>query len=149
MSLARTAFFIPESKPIDDLLDDFKLRKTSIAIVVDEWGGTSGLVTVEDVVEEVMGEFVDPYDNEKAQILNVSTNIYLIDASINIYDVEEEFEIKFPDDRDYDTLGGFIFDELNEIPNGGEVVSYLGYKLTVEKIDGNRIDKIRLEKKIE
>ena len=149
MSLARTAFFIPESKPIDDLLDDFKLRKTSIAIVVDEWGGTSGLVTVEDVVEEVMGEFVDPYDNEKAQILNVSTNIYLIDASINIYDVEEEFEIKFPEDRDYDTLGGFIFDELNEIPNGGEVVSYLGYKLTVEKIDGNRIDKIRLEKKIE
>jgi len=149
MSLARPAFFIPESKPIDDLLDDFKLRKTSIAIVVDEWGGTSGLVTVEDVVEEVMGEFVDPYDDEKSPIQNITDNVYLIDASINIYDVEEEFEIKFPEDRDYDTLGGFIFDELNEIPVGGEVVAYSGYNLLVEKIDGNRIDKIRLEKIVE
>ena len=149
MSLARPAFFIPESKPIDDLLDDFKLRKTSIAIVVDEWGGTSGLVTVEDVVEEVMGEFVDPYDDEKSPIQNINDDVYLIDASINIYDVEEEFEIKFPEDRDYDTLGGFIFDELNEIPVGGEVVAYSGYNLLVEKIDGNRIDKIRLEKIVE
>jgi len=63
--------------------------------------------------------------------------------------VEEEFEIKFPEDRDYDTLGGFIFDELNEIPVGGEVVAYSGYNLLVEKIDGNRIDKIRLEKIVE
>jgi len=149
ISLARPTFFIPESKPIDDLLDDFKLRKTSIAVVVDEWGGTSGLVTVEDVVEEVMGEFIDPYDDEKSPIQSIGNNIHLISASINIYDVEEEFEIKFPEDRDYDTLGGFIFDRLNDIPKGGESVIYSGFKFLVEKIIGNRIDKIRLEKIIE
>ena len=130
-------------------MQEFKIKKTNIAVVVDEWGGTSGLVTVEDVVEEVMGEFVDPYDDEKSPIQNVSNNVFLVDASINIYDVEEEFEIKFPEDRDYDTLGGFIFDELNEIPKGGEVVEYSGYNLLVERIDGNRIDKIRLEKIVE
>ena len=96
-----------------------------------------------------MGEFIDPYDDEKSPIQSIGNNIHLISASINIYDVEEEFEIKFPEDRDYDTLGGFIFDRLNDIPKGGESVIYSGFKFLVEKIIGNRIDKIRLEKIIE
>ena len=146
MSLARTAFFIPESKPIDDLLDDFKLRKTSIAIVVDEWGGTSGLITLEDIVEEVLGEIQDPYDNDESLIFKQKDGSMIIDAKIAIYDLEEEIDIDFPEDREYDTLAGFILNAIGDIPKVNQEINYQKYKITVKSIDGNRIDKIHLIK---
>lgn len=144
-TLARQPFFVPETKPIDDLMEEFKLRKTSIAIVVDEWGGTEGLVTLEDVVEEVMGEIRDPYDQEESNVLKQSDGSFIVDGSITIYDLEEETDIEFPEDRDYDTLGGFILNILTDIPQTGEQVEFNDMVFTVQTVENNRIGKIKIQ----
>ena len=144
-NLARQPFFVPETKPIDDLMEEFKLRKTSIAIVVDEWGGTEGLVTLEDVVEEVMGEIRDPYDQEESNVLKQSDGSFIVDGSITIYDLEEETDIEFPEYRDYDTLGGFILDILTDIPQTGEQVEFNDMVFTVQTVENNRIGKIKIQ----
>ena len=144
-TLARQPFFVPETKPIDDLMEEFKLRKTSIAIVVDEWGGTEGLVTLEDVVEEVMGEIRDPYDQEESNVLKQLDGSFIVDGSITIYDLEEETDIEFPEDRDYDTLGGFILDILTDIPQTGEQVKFNNMIFTVQTVENNRIGKIKIQ----
>ena len=97
LKLSREPFFVPETKPIDDLLEDFRNRKTQIAIVVDEWGGTAGLVTVEDIVEEVLGQIQDPYDTDESLIFKQKDSSMIIDAKISIYDLQEEIEIDFPE----------------------------------------------------
>jgi len=145
LTLARQPFFVPETKPIDNLMEEFKSRKTSIAIVVDEWGGTEGLVTLEDVVEEVMGEIRDPYDQEESNVLKQSDGSFIVDGSITIYDLEEETDIEFPEERDYDTLGGFILDILTDIPKTGEKVEFNKMVFTVQTVDNNRIGKIKIQ----
>ena len=126
-------------------MEEFKLRKTSIAIVVDEWGGTEGLVTLEDVVEEVMGEIRDPYDQEESNVLKQSDGSFIVEGSITIYDLEEETDIEFPEDRDYDTLGGFILDILTDIPQTGEQVKFNDMVFTVQTVENNRIGKIKIQ----
>ena len=145
LRLTRDPYFIPETKPIDEVMQEFKLKKTSIAVVVDEWGGTSGILTLEDIVEEVMGELRDPFDKEEYEIIKNEDGSATVDGSINIYDIEEYFEIEFPDDRDYDTLAGFILDDIGDIPNQGEKVTLNSYLFTVIKVESNRIDKIKVE----
>ncbi len=144
--IAREPFFVPKTKPIDELLEEFKRRKTSIAIVVDEWGGTEGLVTLEDVVEEVIGEIRDPYDNEEADVLKQPDGSLIVDGSITIYDLEEETDIEFPEERDYDTLAGFILETLTEIPVAGEHVEFENIVFTVQTIRNNRIGKVQIQK---
>ena len=144
--ISREPFFVPETKPIDKLLAEFKKRKTSIAIVVDEWGGTEGLVTLEDVVEEVIGEIRDPYDNEEEDVLKQLDGSFIVDGSITIYDLEEETDIKFPEERDYDTLAGFILETLTEIPTVGEHVEYEDIVFTVQTVQNNRIGKVQIQK---
>ena len=120
--------------------------RMSIAIVVDEWGGTSGMITLEDIVEEVIGEIRDPYDIEIEPIVKLKDNNYIIDGKIAIYDLEDEFDIKFPEEREYDTLAGFILDELEDIPRSGESVSFHNIRFIVREIDGNRILKVEMIK---
>jgi len=148
LTLAREPFFVPENKPIDELLGEFKSRKTSIAIIVDEWGGTEGLVTLEDVVEEVIGEIRDPYDKDEADILKQIDGSYIVEGSTTIYDLEEETDIKFPEERDYDTLAGFILETLTEIPVSGENVEFQDMVFTVQTVINNRIGKVRIQKDI-
>ena len=143
-SISREPFFVPESKLIDDLMKDFRIKKTNVAIVVDEWGGTSGLITLEDIVEEVLGEIRDPYDKEESHILLQGDNTYIVDAKISIYDYEEEFELEFPEDREYDTLGGFIFDAIGDIPKVNQQAKYKNHCFIVKNLDGNRISKIHV-----
>ena len=145
-TLTREPFFIPETKPIDDLMEEFKFRKTSIAIVVDEWGGTEGLVTLEDVVEEVVGEIRDPYDQEESDVLKQPDGSFIVDGSITIYDLEEETDIEFPEERDYDTLAGFILDTLTDIPKTGEHVDFQNRVFTVQTVENNRIGKVKIHK---
>ncbi len=150
-SIARAPFFVPENKPIDELLNDFKNKKTSIAIIVDEWGGTEGLITLEDIVEEVLGEIRDPFDNEQNLINKISDGTYMVDAKISIYDLQEAIDITFPDDRDYDTLGGFILNQLQEIPQKNDMVEFNTNIFKVITITKNRIGQvqvIRNEKKV-
>ena len=146
-SISRDAYFVPEQKPIDDLLNDFKDKKISLAIVVDEWGGTSGLVTLEDIVEEVMGEIRDPFDIEKTPVELQTDGEYIVDGKISIYDLEEEIEgMEFPEDRDYDTLGGLILDFLEDIPQKDQIIKYGSWTIQVLDLSGNRITKVKITK---
>ena len=144
LKLAREPYFVPETKPIDELLEEFKQKKTNIAVVVDEWGGTSGIITLEDVVEEVMGELSDPFDSEEYKVIKQKDGSIIVDGSIKIYDLEENLEIDFPEDREYDTLAGLILDLKGDIPKKGQVVTFEKYSFKVIKIVSNRIDKIEI-----
>ena len=147
LSISRTPLFVPETKPINELLEDFKGKKTNIAIIVDEWGGTEGLITLEDLVEEVIGEIRDPFDKEEIPIIKQSKDVFIANASITIYDLQEETEIIFPDERDYDTLGGFILDSMTYIPKKGEYVNYKKWRFEVNSINNNRIEKVLIKKR--
>ena len=146
LSISRQPFFSPENKPIDELLNDFKTKKTNIAIIVDEWGGTEGLITLEDVVEEVLGEIRDPFDNEKNLINKIQVGKYIVDAKISIYDLEEAIEIYFPNERDYDTLGGFILNQLQSIPKTDDKIQYNSNTFIVKTVNNNRIGKVEITK---
>jgi putative hemolysin len=146
LKITREPYFIPETKPIDDLLKEFKTKKTNIAIAVDEWGGTSGIVTLEDIVEEVMGELRDPYDREEYEIITKKDGNIITDGSIKIYDLEEALDVEFPDKREYDTLAGYILDNLGDIPDKGAEVNFKKYKFKVVTLDTNRIDKVEIIK---
>ena len=144
LSISRSPYFVPENKFIDELLNDFKQKKTNIAIVVDEWGGTEGLITLEDIVEEVMGELSDPYDSEEYSFRKIKDNNFIVEGSIKIYVLEENIDVEFPDIREYDTLAGFILDKVGNIPKVGEVVDYENFSFKVIKIKKNRIDKVEI-----
>ena len=143
--ISRQPFFVPENKNIDDLLKDFKAKKTNVAIVVDEWGGTEGIISLEDIVEEVVGEIRDPYDQEETQVTKIDDDNFVAEGKISIYDLEEETDLEFPEDRDYDTLGGFIFTQYGNIPNIGQQIEYNSYLFTVKEMDGHRIEKVLIE----
>jgi len=146
VNLSREPLFVPETKPIDDLLMDFKNKKKNIAIAVDEWGGTSGLVTLEDVIEEVVGEVGDPYDHEEYSFRKISKGHYIVEGAIKIYDLEENINIYFPDIREYDTLAGYILDSIGDIPKEGEKVNYGEYIFKVIKLKKNRIDQVEIKR---
>lgn len=143
--ISRQPFFVPENKNIDALLKDFKTKKTNVAIVVDEWGGTEGIITLEDIVEEVLGEIRDPYDKEESQLSILEDGSIIVEGKISIYDLEEETKLEFPEDRDYDTLGGFIFTKFGNIPNIGQQIEYYSHLFTVKEMDGHRIEKVLIE----
>ncbi len=146
-SISREVYFVPEQKPIDDLLSDFRKQRKSLAIVVDEWGGTSGLVTLEDIVEEVMGEIRDPYDIEDSPVEIKNDGSYIVDGKISVYDLEEEIEgMKFPENRDYDTLAGLILDRLEDIPKINQSIEYDDWIVKVISLDGNRIKEVQINK---
>ncbi len=145
-SLMRKPFFVPETKQIDDLLKDFQERRENIAIVVDEFGGTGGLVTVEDIVEEVVGEIHDEFDEEARLLHSLGNGRWLVDAKTTINDLVDEIPIDFPDDREYDTLGGFMFEQFGDIPNVEDVTEYQNYSFRVKSLAENRILKIVLTK---
>ncbi|MFC1481249.1 hemolysin family protein [Candidatus Neomarinimicrobiota bacterium] len=142
--LSRQPFFIPESKGIASLLQDFKAKRTSIAIVVDEFGGTAGLVTLEDVVEEVLGELRDPYDLGEAEISSTGEDEFMVDAAVTLDDLTDWLNLSFPEERDYDTLGGFLFDQFDDIPEVGQKIMHDQRCYTVKVLDGNRISKVHI-----
>ncbi len=143
-SLCREAYFVPESKQIDSLLKDFQRRKVNIAIVVDEYGGTAGLVTVEDIVEEVVGDIRDEFDIETQMISLIGPNRWLVDAKISIHDFESQIPISFEEDREFDTLGGFFFFKFGDIPKVGTNVKLSDFRFQVRTMEGNRILKIEI-----
>lgn len=146
VSLARPALFIPESKPIDELLKDFQIEKQHMAIVVDEYGGTAGLITLEDVIEEIVGEIQDEYDSEKPLFNEISKNQFLVDAKIDLDVLNDELEIDLPVDKNYESLGGFIFNLIGSVPEKKQEITFGTYKFIIEKVDRNRILEVLLFK---
>ena len=142
--VAREAIFVPEAKRADDLLREFQKRKVHMAIVVDEFGGTSGLVTIEDVLEEIVGEIQDEYDVEEPLIEQKSDNEWIVDAMLRIEEVNEEVGIELVVDNGTETLGGFVFDRLGEVPELGDCVQTDHIRLEVVDIEGKRIKKVRI-----
>lgn len=145
-SLMRQPFFVPETKQIDDLLKDFQERRENIAIVVDEFGGTAGLVTVEDIVEEVVGEIIDEFDEESRLLHPLGSGRWLVEAKTTINDLTDEIPIEFPEDKEYDTLGGFLFEQFGDIPEVGSTTEYQGYSFKIKSLSENRILKVILTK---
>ncbi|MDZ7263439.1 MAG: hemolysin family protein [candidate division KSB1 bacterium] len=146
-ALVRPAFFVPETKPIDELLKDFQVEKQHMAIVVDEYGGTAGLITLEDVIEEIVGEIQDEYDIEEQPLYRrIDANHFLVDAKIDLDVLNEELDMNLPVDPSYETLGGFIFNLIGAVPAKKQQIDFDGYQFIIEKIDRNRILEVMIIK---
>lgn len=138
----RAPYFIPENKKISELLKEFRTSKTPIAIVVDEYGGTAGLVTIEDLLEEIVGEIMDEWDVEEEMIRQVDENCMVFDARVPVEDVNEALSVDLPDDE-FETIGGFVFGLFGKLPSVGETISYKDLDFTVEKADSHRIMEVK------
>jgi CBS domain containing-hemolysin-like protein len=137
---------VPETKSLLDLLGEFQLRKRHLAVVVDEFGSTAGVISVEDVLEQLVGELEDEFDVASTQPVAIDANTPLVfDGSINIRDLETQYELKLPQDEGFETLAGFLLSRLQKMPAGGEAFDYEGRRFVVEKIDGHRIATVRIE----
>lgn len=141
--ILRPAHFVPEFKRLDTLLKELQANKVQLAIVVDEYGGVAGLVTLEDLVEEIVGEIQDEYDHEEPEMTLEANGAYLFDARIPLDDVQELLNIPLPLEE-ADSLGGFIYNELGHIPTAGETLTYAGIAFEVAATDGRRIRKVRV-----
>jgi putative hemolysin len=143
--IIRRAYFVPENKKIDDLLDIFQRDKIQIAIAIDEYGGTAGLVTMEDVVEEIVGEIIDEYDKETKLYEIIDNNTLIADGIISIDKINELLNIKIPE-NDFETLGGFIYDLMGRVPNKNETIEYKNIQITIEQVVKNRIIRVIIKK---
>lgn len=146
--IIRKTYFVPESKRIDSLLREFKRRHLHIAMAIDEYGGISGIVTMEDIIEEIVGDIQDEFDNEREDITVLGTNTWLCDARVNLEDLNESLETDFPV-SDFDSLGGFAFDLFGKIPAKFEKASYKNYDFIIQDMEGHRINVIKIIKRID
>ncbi|WP_299977483.1 hemolysin family protein [Desulfobacula sp.] len=144
--IMKKPYFIPESQKLDSLLQDFKRKKNHIAVVVDEHGGISGIVTLEDVVEEIVGEIIDETDRLVHDIVKLKGNKWLVTGKIDIDDLNKEIEIEIPESNTYDTFSGFFLEQIGRIPKPGESITMDKWVATVKDMDGNRIKNFILKK---
>lgn len=139
----RKPYFVPESKRIDSLLAEFKRHHLHIALAIDEYGGISGIVTMEDIIEEIVGDIQDEFDKEREDIITVNENVWLCDARIDLDDLNETIEAEFPNE-DFDSLGGFVFDIFGKVPVKYEKASWNNYDFIVQDMEGHRINVIKV-----
>lgn len=145
----RQAYFVPETKPLRALLHEFQNQKLHIAVVLDEYGGTAGIVSLEDILEELVGEIADEYEKTPPEpIKKIDENTIELDARTYIDDVNDQFEINLPEDEDYDTVGGFVFSHLGYIPKTGKKFDYSNLTFTITSAETRRIKHIRIRKPV-
>lgn len=142
----RSAYFVPESMKIDSLLREMKQRRVHIAVAVDEYGGVSGIISMEDILEEIVGDIQDEFDNELEEIVPAGDGEWICDARINLEDLNKELNTAIPDE-DFDTLGGFVFDLFGKIPGRYEKTEWNGYEFVIQSVDGHKICQIKVIKK--
>ncbi|WP_432712344.1 hemolysin family protein [Pedobacter sp.] len=143
--IIRKPYFVPETKKINDLLSELQQKRIQIAIVIDEFGGTAGMVTLEDIVEEIVGEIQDEYDEEKPIVEKISENEFIINAYATVYDVNEHLPHDLPEDQDFDTVGGLVSQAFGKIPEVGDSEECYGYLFTILKKTEQNIETIKLE----
>jgi putative hemolysin len=143
--LARKAHFVPENKMIDELLQEMRREKVHLAVVVDEYGGTAGLVTLEDILEEIVGEIEDEYDKGEFPIQKMDEDNYKVAAKVSIHDLNEMLELDLPE-KEFETVGGLIYDLVGGVPEEGKIIEYKGLSFQVERVKGQRIVKVRIKK---
>jgi len=144
--ILREPYFVPENKPLNDLLKELKEKKNHLAVVTDEYGGTAGIVTIEDILEEIVGEIQDEHDNDLPLITKLDEDRFLVDARLEANRFEEAFGIKLPE-GDFESVGGFIIHMLGRIPEGGETYSFDDLDVTIQNADQRKISKIVVERK--
>ena len=145
--MLRDANVVPETKKADSLLEEFKKDRSHLAVVIDEYGAISGLVTIEDILEELVGEIEDEHDIDEEEIIKISQNIYTADAKVEIEDFTEFFNLNIdPLEIDAETLGGFIISELGVLPKKGDVVKIENLSIKVTHADDRKIDKVQITK---
>jgi CBS domain containing-hemolysin-like protein len=142
-SLLRKPFFVPHSKHIDELLRELRRRRVHIAVVVDEYGGVSGIVCMEDIIEEIIGDIQDEFDNEQEDVLKLGEDSYLCDARVNLEDLSEEIGVVLPVE-DFDTLGGFVFDLFGKIPVKYEKAVFNGHDFIIQDMEGHKINTVKI-----
>jgi gliding motility-associated protein GldE len=154
LNLLREPFFVPENMKLDDLLKDFQNKKTHLAVVVDEYGGTSGIITLEDVIEEIVGEITDEYDQDEHNFTRINDNVYEFDGKISlkdfykIMDLSEEEEDLFESKKgDAESLAGFFLEQSGHFPRKNQNIQINNFKLTATSLDGKRIKQIKVERK--
>ena len=148
-SLLRKPLYIPENKKLDDLLTEFKTKKIHMAIVVDEYGGTSGIITLEDVIEEIFGELSDEFDEEDNLFSKLDENTYVFDSKINLQDFYRAINLKDTSSFDevsseIETLGGLLIEKIKKIPRVGQIIYHDNYKFIIEIVDKKRIKQVKL-----
>jgi len=141
--IIRKPFFVPESKRIDGLLREFKRRHVHIAIAVDEYGGISGIVCIEDIIEEIVGDIQDEFDNEGEDIASIGDGLWLCDARVDMDDLAECLHTDLPSDE-FETLGGFVFDLFGKIPVRYEKVRWKNFDFIVQDMDGHKINTVKI-----
>ena len=145
--MLREANVVPETKKADSLLEEFKKDRSHLAVVIDEYGTISGLVTIEDILEELVGEIEDEHDIDEEEIIKISQNIYTADAKVEIEDFTEFFNLNIdPLEIDAETLGGFIISELGVLPKKGDVIKIENLSIKVTHADDRKIDKVQIKK---
>jgi magnesium and cobalt exporter, CNNM family len=145
-SLVRDIIVVPENKPIDQLLQEFQQRRRHMALVVDEFGNTVGLVTIEDVLEQIVGEIQDEYDWDRPLGLRLSERSVVLEGQVSILDLENQYDVKLPRDKGFETLAGFVLFELGHIPEAGESFLYGGWRFSVVAMENHRVSQVRLDR---
>jgi magnesium and cobalt exporter, CNNM family len=143
-TIQKPPLYTPETKKISDLLQEFRRKKVHIAIVVDEYGGTEGIVTIEDILEEIVGEIADEYDTEEEQFIALPDGSWMVDAMMSINDAEQQLSIKIPQEGDYDTIGGYIFHCTGSIPSRGFVIHHDDFELEIIRSNDRCVEKVRI-----
>lgn len=144
-SIQKNVLHVPETKQISSLLQEFRKKQVHLAIVVDEYGGTEGIVTIEDILEEIVGEIADEYDREEELFHADSTGGWVVDARMNILDAEEELNIKIPQEGEYDTIGGYIFHTAGAIPSKGFVIHHDNFEMEILESNDRCVEKVRIK----
>lgn len=144
--LLHLVYYVPESMKVSVLLKEMQRRRIHMAIVVNEYGSVEGLVTLEDLIEEIVGEIQDEYDTEEKPVERLKDGAYIIDASMSVRDLVEEYGLPIPISPDYETLSGFIAHKVQGLPRGGEVITHAGFKFTVVDLGERRVAKVKVER---
>jgi CBS domain containing-hemolysin-like protein len=144
LDLARSVAFIPENKPVARLMRDMQAGKFHLAIVADEYGDVAGLITLEDCLEELVGEIVDEYDVDTVEIERLANGDLVVDGGMNIEDLGDELGVELPN-SDFDSVGGFVFSTLERVPEEGDAVEFADHRFVVESVEGRRVRRVRIE----
>jgi len=142
----RKPYFVPQTKIIGELLTEFKVRRQHIAMVVDEYGGTAGLVTLEDIIEEIFGEIVDEHDTQVAEIIELKPNLFRVSAALQVEKLQDHLDTDFEQGDDYDTVGGLIYDLVGAVPQEGQRIKWHTYEFEIVSVEGQRIRTVKVRK---
>jgi putative hemolysin len=145
-NILHPAHFVPETKKVGALLKELQRRRTHMAVVVDEHGSVSGLVTLEDILEEIVGEIRDEYDWEERPVEQLRDGSLVVEGTVSASELREDYGVPLPESAEFETVAGFMLDRLGSVPKGGEVVTVGEWRLTIVDVEGNRVSKVKVER---